>query len=370
MIFQNEFFVEIMLLIPLIFLTVTIVFLILFIQEYLKTKHKMIGYLIIFFLNSLFLNVFQVFEIITSGEVRVYSYMIVEVFTMLSFYIMVVILEVFERDVSFSRRQSILSILIFTSIGGMISTPTFKSIPGQIFEITWADEENLVYIQIIFFIVAAISLISMLYRNYKTAWSIKQKKIIRWLFIGVFFSIFFPIIAYLIIIFLTEISELILAIFLLLSLFIMNSGSIIIGVAFLRVKKEPWLLQRQKVHLIIVYSRDGIQIYSKIFNKSLSESKTVLLTGSFSAITSLFQETTETAGAVKSVLLEDKELRIINKDHFVCAILEDYSTQASESAHENFTKDFEKAFKEELEGFDGEVSVFQSADQIASKYFS
>ncbi len=370
MIFQIELFLGMMVLIPLIFLAVTIVFLILYIQEYLKTKNKMFGYLIIFFLTCLFLNVFQALEVSTSDDVQVYSYMMVEIFNMLSFYIMVVILEVFERGVSFSRRQSILSILIFTAIGGMISTPTFKSMPGQLFGNTWADAENLVFIQLIFYIVAGISLIVMLYRDYKTAWSIKQKKIIRWLFIGVFCSIFFPLIAYLTLIFMTEINELISSIFLLVALAIMNSGSIIIGIAFLRVKEEPWLLQRQKVHLLIVYSRDGIQIYSKILNKNLSESKILLLTGSFSAITSLFQEATETAGTVKSVLLEDQELRIINKESFVCAILEDYSTQASESAHENFTNDFEKMFKEELERFDGEVSIFQPADQIANKYFS
>ena len=370
MIFQNEILIGIMQLIFLFFLGVTVVFLVLFIQEYRKTKHKMFGYLIIFFITFFLQNFFQILEIISSGIVSTYSYMIVDILSMLSFYIMIIILEVFERDVSFSLRQSILTILIFTTIGGMISTPTFKSMPGPIFQTYWADEEFLSYFQLIFYIVATISLISMLYRDYKTAWSMKQKKIIRWLFIGVSLSILFPIIAYMTIIILTEISEIILTIFLILSLFLMNSGSIIIGIAFLRVKKEPWLLQRQKVHLIIVYSRDGIQIYSKILNKNLSESKTVLLTGSFSAITSLFQEATETAGAVRSVLLEDKELRIINKDLFVCAILEDYSTQASESAHENFTNDFEKSFKEELEGFDGEVSVFEAAEQIANKYFS
>ena len=211
---------------------------------------------------------------------------------------------------------------------------------------------------------------SFIYLNAADLLSLTKLTDTSWLLFGVFFSIILPLIGYILILILTEISMDLVSFFLLFFLIIMNSGAIIIGFTFLRVKKEPWLLQRQKVHLIVVYSRDGIQIYSKIFNKALSETKTALLTSSFSAITSLFQEATETAGAVKSVLLEDKELRIINKDYFVCAILEDYSTQASESAHENFTKDFEKSFKEKLEKFDGEVSVFEAADQIANKYFS
>jgi len=371
MIFQVEIVIGTIQIILVVFLIITIIFLSLFIREFIKTKHKMFGYLTVFFSTFFLQTLFQTGELTFQTEpLLILSYVSQEVFHMLVLYSIVVVLEVYERDVRLSIRQIILTILIFITIGGMVSTPTFTIDRSQVFPVSFAQEELLLIFQVIFDLAAGISLILMLFKNYKTAWSDKQRTIIIWLFLGVFFSIILPLIGYILILILTEISMDLVSFFLLFFLITMNSGAIIIGVAFLRVKKEPWLLQRQKVHLIVVYSRDGIQIYSKIFNKALSESKTALLTSSFSAITSLFQEATETAGAVKSVLLEDKELRIINKEYFVCAILEDYSTQASESAHENFTKDFEISFKDKLEQFDGEVSAFEAADQIATKYFS
>ena len=283
---------------------------------------------------------------------------------------MVVLLEVFERDISFSRRQSILTVIIFATIGGIISTPTFKVDQTQIFMVSFSDNEIFGLIQLIFYIVGGAWLFLMLYRNYRTAWSKKQKRIIRWLSWGVFFSIFFPFLAYIFILIFEMFSLIAVMISIIVFLLVRYFGFISIGIAFLKVSKEPWLLQRQKVHFLIVYSRDGIQLYSKVFNEELSNDRTILLSGGFSAITALFKEATETSGVIKSILLEDKELRIINKKNFICTILVDYTTQASEIAHENFTKEFEEMFNEDLEQFTGEVSKFEKAEEIVIKYFS
>jgi hypothetical protein len=316
-------------------------------------------------------NFFQAGEMFyQSVEEKASAYVFQEIFRMLVLYSMVVLLEVFEKDVSFSRRQSIMTILIFTTIGAMLSTPTFQPSVDPIFPTNWADEELIGLLQLLFYIVAGVWLILMLYRTYKTAWSNKQRKVIKWLSMGVFLTIFFPFVAYFFILFFVSINIVLLAISVLILLILNNLGIYFIGFAFLRIRSEPWLLQRQKVHLLIVYSKDGVLLYSKTFNVNISEQRTLLLAGGFSAITSLFKEATATAGDIKSILLEDKELRIINKEHFVCAILVDYSTQASESAHNNFTSEFENLFKEDLEVFDGEISKFEKAEDIIGSYFS
>lgn len=371
MLFQTEIVTGLIQGINIFFLIVTSIFLLFFLREYIKTKNKMFGYLTIFFLTYFLQNFFQAGEMFyQSIEEKASAYVFQEIFRMLVLYSMIVLLEVFERDVTFSRRQSIMTILIFTTIGAMLSTPTFQPSVDPIFSTNWADEELIGLLQLLFYVVAGVWLILMLYRNYRTAWSNKQRKVIKWLSMGVFLTIFFPFIAYFFILFFTSVSFVLLAISVLILLIFNNLGIYFIGIAFLRIRSEPWLLQRQKVHLLIVYSKDGVLLYSKTFDENISEQRTLLLAGGFSAITSLFKEATATAGEIKSILLEDKELRIISKEHFLCAILVDYSTQASESAQNNFVLEFEKLFKEDLESFDGEVSRFNEAKDILERYFS
>ncbi len=357
--------------VPLVFIGLTIVFFVFFLKRYFDSKHKMFAYLSVFFATYLLQNIFQVGEFLLqpAEEAKIF-FTLRELFDMLVLYSLVVLLEVFENDTGLSKRQFLMSTLVFISIGGMISTPTFLVDETSVFAINYGNEEPVWLIEIIFFIVAGIWLILMLYRNHSRAWSSKQKSLMKWLFWGVFFAIFFQFIAWIVIFFASLTSTLLLLISLVIFLVVRNLGVIFIGIAFLRASKEPWLLQRHRVHFLIVYSKDGIQLYSKIFSKNLKEERTLLLAGGFSAITSIFKEATETTGGIKSILLEDKELRIINKPMFISAILVDFSTQASEIAHVNFTREFDEKFKEELESFDGEVSIFEKAGEIIKKYFA
>ena len=371
MILQFRVIAIFVLFIPISFIIISLGFFVFFLRNYFKTKYKIYGYLTVFLTTYLLQNIFQIGEIgLQAMEIATVCFILQEIFNMLVMYSMVVLLEVFEKDVSFSKRQSILTILVFAAIGGMITTPTFAIDESLLFPIDFGENELIFYIEILFYVIGGIWLILMLFRSYKSAWSTKQKRIILWLSWGVFFAIFFPLIAYIFVIIISIISPLFLLITLLIFLFLRNLGVIFIGVAFFRASKEPWLLQRHRVHFLIVYSKDGIQLFSKVFSKSLSSERTSLLAGGFSAVTSLFREATETTGTIKSILLEDKELRIIDKPHFLCTILVDFSTQASEIAHQNFAEEFQSTFREELEQFDGEISIFEKAEEIVKKYFS
>ncbi len=144
---------------------------------------------------------------------------------------------------------------------------------------------------------------------------------------------------------------------------------IIIGITFFKASKKPWLLQIQRIHMLLVYSESGIQIYSKTFGNQITIKDTELLIGAFSAISSLFKETTKTTGFIETIIFEGRELKIIKKEHFLCALLVDYTTQASNMAHKNFTNDFKSKFSKQLENFVGEVSEFSKADSIVGTYF-
>ncbi len=149
-----------------------------------------------------------------------------------------------------------------------------------------------------------------------------------------------------------------------------NIGMFIIGLAFYRASKQPWLLQRQKVHLLLLYNKAGLDIFSKIFSEDITPEDVTLLTGGFTAVSSMFQEATKSGDKVQSIQFEGRTLRLLNREFFVSALLVDYTTQASELALQKFTEDFEKKFDNELRTFAGNVSKFEKARVIVDQYFS
>lgn len=120
----------------------------------------------------------------------------------------------------------------------------------------------------------------------------------------------------------------------------------------------------------MIYSHDGLTLFSKTFSKEISSHNINLLAGAFSAVSSLIKDSTKSTGNVETIILEEKILKIINRDSFICTLLVEYSIQASEEAHKNFALDFENRFYQDLPNFEGEVSIFKKADNLVSKYFT
>jgi hypothetical protein len=291
-------------------------------------------------------------------------------FHILLLYTLVLILEFYSQNLLFSGKETIISVLVFLVIGGMISSPNLESelVDGR-YIVNFAALSPVLFFQIVFYIVASIWTSYLLYTNRKAAHMNRQKILIMFLFFGMILTIFIPTIPNVI----TEIfgrppgRSLILT--LLVMLIIENTGILIIGIAFYWASKNPWLLQQQRVYLLVVYSHDGVELYSKTFTEKISKDDVLLLSGGFTAIGNLFKEATDAEGGIKAILLEDKELRIINKKYFFSALLCDYSTQATKEAHQQFSEEFESTFKPYLKQFSGEVSVFRKADSIVDNLF-
>lgn len=355
----------------LILLIIAVYFCAFFSKNYFRTKYKMFKYLSLFYLTY----ILSIIPMIISSfflkdlEMTKILFILSTIFDVLVLYSIIVLLEVFERDAQFSKRQIFLTIITFLIIGGLLSNPPLNiSVNDGNYSVEITDD-SFIGIAVSFFSLSSfILLFSMLHRSRKTAWSSTQRSIIKLLFLGIFISFLFPTILY-IFNFSFHPRSIPSQIVHLGSYIIQNIGMIIIGFTFFKASKRPWLLQRQRIHMLLVYSESGIQLYSKIFGDQISLNDTELLTGAFSAISNLFKEATKTTGNIDTIILEGRELKIIKKDHFLCALLVDYTTQASNMAHKNFTQDFETTFSKQLENFVGEVSEFQKADSIARHYF-
>ncbi len=326
-------------------------------------------YLIIYFLSDSLYNLLSIGQVIsTELDIIIFFFLISEIFNILTIYSLILLLEFFEKNIQFSRTQTIMTMLIFTLIGLILSNPDVNiNITGDIYVDSFYYDSLIIYLEMIFYLIAGFWIIIILYRSKIAAKSPKQKKLIINVILGVFFANYIPFLFIL-----YEFSELE-SIFILLTTIIFisqNLGIIFIGFAFLQIRKYPWLMQKQKVFLLLIYNQHRINLFHKIYSKEINLGDSSLLAGGFTAVTSLIQEATKSESKVKSILLEEKELKIINREDFTCALIVEYSTQASELAHMNFTIDFEKKFLKELKDFDGEVSIFESSEEIALKYFS
>ncbi|MCP4763709.1 MAG: hypothetical protein GY870_18200, partial [archaeon] len=327
----------------------------------------------IVFLGNVFKQLLQALQIgsgvLEISEILYISGQLVEVIMLFS---IIIVLIMFEKNNIFSIQQLILAILASLSIGGLITSPSLQStsmLGGYL--ISFVRGSMTPILLVIFNTYINIILVMVLIKNRKEAKSKEQTKLVKGFSIGFFCSIFFGsfLVRFIEQFLVTSGFQELSMTLLLFKGIILNLGMIIIGLAFLRVSKSPWLLQNQKVHLLLVYSIDGIAMYMKSFRDDLKDEDLLLLSGAFSAVTSLFQEATKTTGTIQAIKLEGKELRIIEREHFLCAILVEYSTQASEVAHENFVNEFEKKYNDELKNFEGEVSGFTGANIITSKYF-
>lgn len=359
-------------LIPVILIVPTIALLFLFFSKYIRNHHIMLGYLCAlfsFYLLSNFLEMGQFFT--TNQEIAEVMFILSEIFKVLVTYALILLLDMFYSNKRFSQRQTIITILVFLVIGGLLTNPDLETTAisqGYLINIQPTSILNL--LEAVFRLTATVILFIILVKSIKSAWSPKQKKLIIWLLIGTIIGILmpsFPRIAFNQVVLSDQIGFMMMH---LLQGIPQSIGILIIGIAFLKVSKNPWLLQRQKVDFLVVYDHGGLSLYSKIFSKDISSNDTILLAGAFSAVTSLIEESTKSTGNVESVILQGKELRVVNREGFICALLVEYTTQASEWALEKFTLDFEIKFKEKLKNFAGEVSEFNTAEQIVMKYFT
>ena len=352
----------------------TIIFLLLFLHEYMKTKQQMF----LFLVGTLAVYTIQHFFGIRSGLVTTetdaeISFLLFQMLKMLTLYCLLLVLEMFERNTPFSGRVTVLTAIVAATIGAGISNPSVKTqIISGLYYVHFVGRSPVRLLQGLFSLVAGLWLLIVLLRSFRNARSPKQKRLIVLIAVGLFFC---QILGSALPVVIGLVEEDVISnqaiLFLIMGIeFNNNIGMFIIGYAFYRASKQPWLLQRQKVHLLLVYSKEGLDLFSKIFSNEITPEDVTLLTGGFTAVASMFQEAMKTADKVHSIQFERRTLRLLNRADFISALLIDYPTQASELALQKFTEEFEKQYGDKLRNFTGNVSQFEKATLLADQYFS
>ncbi len=354
----------------------TVIFFIIFLWNYFRTRQQMFAFLAVTFMISIIQNFLAIRQVTLANPATAELFFIIaQMFKMFTLYFLLIVVEMFERNTAYSGRLTILTGIMAATVGAAITTISSPSPAvnyetfGDIIYVWFPARSTVRLLEGAFGLVAGLWLLIVLYRSWKRARSPKQKRLIVLILIGLFFCEILGSALPVVVDQFTIPDQVVL--FALGGIeFSSNIGMFIIGYAFYRASRQPWLLQRQKVHLLLVYSKEGLDLYSKIFSDEMTPEDVTLLTGGFTAVTSMFQEATKTGDKVQSIQFEGRTLRLFNREFCVSALLVDYTTQASELALQKFTEEFEKKFDSELRNFSGNVSPFEKASSIADQYFS
>ncbi|MHA1681611.1 MAG: hypothetical protein ACTSUE_11425 [Promethearchaeota archaeon] len=285
--------------------------------------------------------------------------------------VLLLLFELFEKNRLFGSKLIFFTILVSLISGGMITNPNVFQVlvtinPFTIVTYQFSERTFTTILLIIFSTLSMVWVLVKFIRMRRTTKGKNQRHLIFWLFLGIFMSQVLGSFAPATMEFNLGVSHTFGPAF----FYFKPIGLVMVGYAFIKVARTPWLLQRQKVHLLLVYSRAGIPMYSKILADNIKDDDVQLLTGAMSAITAIFIESTKTTSGIQSITFDGRELHIIERRDFLCVLLAEYFTEATEVAHANFVSEFETRFAAELPAFTGNVNKFDSADEIAEKFFS
>ncbi len=271
-------------------------FFIYFVRYYIKTKQKILKYLLFYLASHILANFFGYFKLILSNnDIALIFHIISEILDMTTLFALIMLLEVFEKNTQFTVKQTIMSMFIFAMIGGLISRPPVINESFQAYHLFTYSKSPIAIIMACFYFLTFVLLVFMLYRSIKEAWSRKQKTFMSRLIVGILLSLSVAIVPFTIEF--TDPSSYtnVFINFAILTIFIQHIGVYINCYAFLEVSKNPWLLQRQKIHLIMVFNKSGIELFNKSFYRKFDQEESGLIAGVFSVINSLVQETTKTS---------------------------------------------------------------------------
>ena len=152
--------------------------------------------------------------------------------------------------------------------------------------------------------------------------------------------------------------------------FTQDIGMFLIGLGFFRISKHPCVLQRQSVQLLVVYNKDGVDLFSKRLSLILPKMMLRCSLAHFRQFHPCFKKRQKYLVQPNILAFKEEKVRLINRKNFTCALMVDYSTQASELAHQKFTNEFEHEYGTDMENFCGDVTHFQKANKIAEQFFS
>ncbi|MEX2715136.1 MAG: hypothetical protein Q6370_002425 [Candidatus Sigynarchaeota archaeon] len=358
---------------PFLAITPLSVFLVLFLAKFLKTRQRMFLRLSFLFISTILNQACLILMVISSSRVVAERLFVgAQVLEVTSMLVMVTVLEVFEENQPFSPRVAGFTAIASMIVGTLISGPKLDAIEittpiGAGYLVHFIRPDVAGFFMGIFPVLVGIWVIKSFFTKRKLTRSKDQGRLLFLLYLGIFVSqcagTFAPVAI--------ETAGSITLKDIAWNIGILRVVGIgIIGIAFYQVAKKPWLLQLQRIHLLLVYAKNGITLFSQRFRADISDDDVQLLAGAITAMASLFRESTKETSPIEAIQFKGKAVRIIDRGDFTCAIMVDYASQASDSAHKLFVQEFEAVFAAEIAGFTGEVSKFEKAEAITAKYFA
>jgi hypothetical protein len=347
-------------------------FLAVFVRRASSTRQRMLFLLVILFIVESLHQGLMTFAMTSSiHEFVATLYIVAEILGIVSMVVLLLILEYFEENKALTPRVVALLTIAAVVFGTMVSDPEFKaaSIPtpfGNAVMIEYHYTISTIILLIAFFCLTAIYLFATAIKKRRIARNKQQRSLVAWLYVGIFLSQFAGLFTHVV----TSNVDAALAWIRSLGSLSQIVGTIIVGIAFFRVLNRPWLLQIQPNHFLVVYSKDGLPLYTKAFRPEISEADIQMLTGAISAITAVFKVTMNLANPIEEIKFKGKIVRIINKYTFVCALMVDHLSQVSEVAQDNFAQEFDSEYGIDLLGFTGDVSIFSETNKIVERYFA
>ncbi|MHA1745822.1 MAG: hypothetical protein ACTSWW_07470 [Promethearchaeota archaeon] len=358
---------------PILTILPVIGFFIYFLRKHRKTNYRMFAYLTLLFGASILSHIFSISSFIAlQSKSAIVLFLLGQLFDLVSLLALMVLLSVFQHRRAISGSQLILISLIAGIMGIML---TDAGIEIHSTESPWligfVNSSLIPMLIMSFSVIATMVLIQAYRRSYRTTSNLHQKKLLRLLFSGIIISQLFG--SFIPHFFITLFSSLLhVGEFFLFPLFaiVKIGGLILVGYAFYKVGKEPWLMQQQQNHFLLIYTTSGTALYTKSFREDISAEDMNLFSGAFSTISSITQDVTKISESIKTILFENKELHVMSRETFICILMVDYSTMASFQAQKEFTREFEAKFHRQLTHFAGDVTNFKEADELVRKYFS
>ena len=136
----------------------------------------MFFYLVLFFLTNILSNLVTIgYLISTDTDIIILTFLISEIFYLLSFYTLILLLEVFEKNIEFSMPQTIMTMLIFVIIGLIFSNPEISvENRGGVNVASFSDDSLILLLEFIIYLIAGIWLLIILTRSRKGVKSQKQ----------------------------------------------------------------------------------------------------------------------------------------------------------------------------------------------------
>jgi hypothetical protein len=349
------------------------IFLVLFLLRFGKSRQKMFLHLAFLFITTI-LNqgCLMLMVVVNRPQVAEVFFIAAQVLEVTGMLVMVIVLEAFEENKPFSPRVAGFTAIAAAIVGAMISGPQLAAIPfvtplGSGFLVHFTRIDVAGFLLSAFPVLVVLWLVVSFFTKRKHTRSKEQRRLLFLLYVGIFLAQFAGSFAPVLIQSTSSNSLRDVASNVGITRVI---GIVIIGFAFLHVAKKPWLLQLQKVHVLLVYAKNGITLYSRRFREDISDSDVQLLAGAISAVASLFRESTKETSPIETIQFKGKAVRVIDRSDFTCAVMVDYASQASDSAHRLFVQEFETTFAAEIAGFTGEVTKFDKAENLAAKYFA